>query len=256
MKLLTWNILAQATVPEALQAELAWANRLPSILQYLMSIRPDFICLQEVDLNSFESNFKSLLDVYTFQRHAVCMKGKHKRTSTFGNVTLWRTGDLVQTDEGSRSLHVVLKITEEETICISNVHFPAMPGLAGYYEKKKHYGSCAGRWAKLGCLNVILAGDFNDGLSFIDEDGKRAGLYMDVSCFGFQISEEELKKQTCKSFRGNIYNVDHVVSRANVVTKHIPQGFDVTTLPSASLPSDHLPVLYDVTISKILALAT
>ena len=95
-------------------------------------------------------------------------------------------------------------------------------------------------------IDVILAGDYNDGLSFRNEDGKLSGLYMDLTGLGFPIPDEELQKKTCKSFRGNIYNLDHVLSRTRIMTTYISQDLDVSKLPNKDIPSDHLPVLYEI----------
>ncbi len=245
MKLVSWNILAQSTIPDELQSALAWENRRPVIVKCLQNFNADFICLQEVELNTFESDFKELLTVYKFARHTVCMKGKYKRTNTFGNVTMWKTGQMTNMSQGSRSLHITLHLENGIEICISNVHFPAKGGLEGYLEKRKHLASCAAKW---NVLDVIVAGDFNDGLSFQTSDGKPSGLYTDFTCLGFVIPDEELKeKQTCKSFRGNIFNIDHVLSRATVVATYIPQDFGV----NSELPSDHIPVLYAVAFKQV-----
>lgn len=247
MQLLSWNILAQSTIPDELQETLKWEKRLPVILAYLKTIGADFVCLQEVVLNIFESDFKELFSIYEFARHAVCMKGKYKRTNTFGNVTLWKRGTKTEVLQGSRALHVKLQgIVKDRDVCISNVHLSAKPGFEGYVEKRRHFASCAEKWKT---LEVIVAGDYNDGLSF-QEDGEPAGLHRDFTCTGFLIPDEELKKQTCKSFHGNIYNLDHVLSRGSVVTTYIPQKFDVMSLPCKNLPSDHLPVLYGISINE------
>ncbi len=248
MMLVSWNILAQSTVPGELQEALAWEKRLPAILEYLLLLDADFICLQEVELNTFEDDFKDLITVYKFARHAVCMKGKHKRTNTFGNVTMWKKGTADIITHTSRNLHVDLHIADGQDICIYNVHFPAKPGFEGYIEKRRHLMSCVGKWDT---ANVIVAGDFNDGLCFKTEDGKLTGLHTDFTCLGFIIAEDEMKKQTCKSFRGNIYNVDHVLSRAGITTSYIPQLLDVNLLPCPKLPSDHLPILYKIVFAEV-----
>lgn len=206
-----------------------------------------FICLQEVNLETFESDFKELITKYKCERHAVCIKGKYKRTNIFGNVKLWQIEQFLQTSQGSRSLHVTLNLTKEQDLCISNVHFPAKPGLEGYLEKCKHLASCVQKWTT---LNVIVAGDFNDGLSYHGENGIVAGLHRDFTCLGFLIPDAELQKQTCKSFRGNIYNIDHVLARANIMVTYISQSFDVKDQPCQKLPSDHVPVLYEITFGK------
>jgi endonuclease/exonuclease/phosphatase family metal-dependent hydrolase len=108
--------------------------------------------------------------------------------------------------------------------------------------------SCVAKWD---CSNVIVAGDFNDGLSFTTTDGQPAGLCKDFLDAGFIIKGEELEKKTCNSFNGNVYNVDHVLSRQNVVSTFIPLGLDIMVLPSAKVPSDHLPILYELSFKKV-----
>ncbi len=251
MRLVTWNVLAQCTIPEELQEMLAWSKRLPFIIEYLKQTNADFICLQEIDLNTFESDFKDLINIYKFARHAVCIKGKHKRTNTFGNVTMWKIGQMISVQQGSRTLHVNLQLDQVSyPICISNLHFPAKPGLEGYLEKRRQLISCIDKWKT---LDVIVVGDFNDGLCFKDDDNEPAGLCADFKNLGFLLPEEELKKETCKSFRGRVYNVDHAISRANINTTYIPQpNLNIQCIPNEKIPSDHLPLYYLITLKEII----
>ncbi len=83
-RLLSWSC-------DVTKSDLNISKHLPAILDYIKSINAELVCLQEIELNTFESDFfKELLSVYKYARHLVCMRGKHKRTNTFGDVTMWK----------------------------------------------------------------------------------------------------------------------------------------------------------------------
>lgn len=237
MRIVSWNILAQPTVPEHLRETHDWKLRLPHIIGYLLKTNADIICLQEVLMCSFLNDFEPVLDRYCFAHHGVCVyKGKRKNES-FGNVTFWKphliTSDIRFT---KRCLHVKL-LCGERAFVVSNVHFPAAPGKEGYLLKSSCLNECSTAWDT---ETVLLCGDYNCGLAYM-EDNKHAGLHSDLTNNRFVIPEEELTKQTCKSFRGNVHNVDHVLARA-IEVHYIDQELDV----NKQFPSDHLPILYRV----------
>ncbi len=247
--MVSWNILSQSTLSDA-QHDFYWEIRLPGILKFLEDSNTNFIFLQEVDLEYFEKDFAQLLKKYQYLRHKLILTGKNKRTNTFGNVILWNIGQLSNSLVGSRSLHVELKFEKNENICLTNVHFPAKPGLEGYKEKSSHLLSCAKFWKDK--ENCIFGGDFNDGLSYKDKDGKIAGLALDVQQLGFSITDDEIKKQTCKSFRGTIYNVDHILVRGNIKSRFCYDSrLDINSIPNQMIPSDHLPIYYSLDVVEI-----
>jgi endonuclease/exonuclease/phosphatase family metal-dependent hydrolase len=274
---LSWNILSQSCIDESKLAQ-AWQVRLPKIINVLQKSNADIILLQEVDLEHFETNFDALFGMYQYERHKIILKGKRARTNPFGNVTMWRIGTLLTTTITSRCLHVELMLSKS-SIMVTNVHFPAKNGLEGYKEKLKHFISCTKIWKD--SIDIIFGGDFNDGLCFKNEIGEIIGLGSDVKEFKFEVPIEELQKNTCKSTNGKICNVDHILVRGNLKAVYLP-WFDVNEIPDNVaprdvnpvenshlpmvtnactressraqsdnlLPSDHIPILYKITIPE------
>lgn len=242
MRVVTWNILAQTTVPDGFKT---LNERLPCFLNYLQSVDADIVCLQEVMLSTFENDFKVLFKQYNATQHGVCIYKGKRQAETFGNVTLWKRDRYIKKDisTSKRCLHVKLVDLEQNVFVVSNVHLPAKPGLEGYMDKIKCLDQCVAFWD---IDDVLMVGDFNCGLAFKKEDGTFGGLHSDLVQLGFIISPTQLSKLTCKSFRGNIYNVDYVLGRGNFVATYLKQDLDVTSLPSDQIPSDHLPLLYFV----------
>jgi endonuclease/exonuclease/phosphatase family metal-dependent hydrolase len=244
-RILTWNILAQATLTDEQSSQLPWSKRLAGILKIILESNLDFILLQEVDLYNFEKDFAQLITKYEYERHHIIKTGKNKRTISFGNVTLWRLGRRINSFSSSRCLHVEIEINNTQSICLTNVHFPAKPGFEGYKEKKNHLVSCIKYWQQK--ENIIFGGDFNDSLSYQDAEGKTAGLALDISQLGFVILKEELEKKTCKSFRGNIHNLDHILVRGSltITLKLDISHVNINDIPNSIIPSDHLPMCYE-----------
>lgn len=237
----SWNLLAHSTVNES-KVDLAWSVRLPQILKLLQNSNAGLLLLQEVELSTFEQDFAPLLNDYKYERHKIVMKGKHSRTNSFGNVTMWKVGTLQRSSLTSRCVHVALMFESGTLVMISNVHFPAKNGLEGYLEKRTHLNSCVKTWGNQ--ENIIFAGDLNDGLDFRNAQG--GGLGEDVKALGFVLTVQELGKRTCKSSRtGLCYNVDHVLCRGQELKlTFIDHALDVSTIPNAIIPSDHLPIFY------------
>ncbi len=242
LTVLSWNILSQFTIEEG-KMELVWSKRLPRILELLTVSAADIICLQEVDLATFETSFAPLFSTYKYERHQIIPSGKNKRTNPFGNAILWKVGSASNVARSSRCLHVTLRLLHGFEFIVTNVHFPAKNGLEGYKEKYRHLESCTKVWKD--SLNVVFGGDFNDGLCFRDDTGI-IGLGHDVHELKFHVPPEELEKKTCKSFQGNIYNVDHVLVRGNLRSNYIPTKLDVSDIPNAAIPTDHLPIIYQI----------
>ncbi len=233
--IVSWNVLNHETLSDDVKLG-TWEDRKKTIISYLLSAPFDFILLQEVELDTFELDFKLLVESFKYLRH---VKTK-KRTNHFGNVILWRYGILLTSKINTKSLHVKLQFENKMELWISNVHLPATPGFIGFKEKVHHLKSCEYAWQK--DANVIVGGDFNDSFQLYDEC-----LQKEVIKMGFIISEEECKKETCKSMRTNIvYNLDHIVSKGNMKTTYIPSEFDVKNIPNVTVPSDHLPVVYTI----------
>ncbi len=239
--------------------------RVQTIIQILKDINADIMLLQEIDLATFELDFAPLLKEYQYERHKI----NKKRTNLFGNVTLWKIGKLINSTLSSRCLHITLQLENGFEFIVTNVHFPAKNGLDGYKEKYTHLLSCVKIWKDF--PNVIFGGDFNDSLCFKNEIGNIIGLGLDIPNLGFSISTQELEKKTCKNMiNGNIYNLDHILIRGNLKINYLDSkivlnqilpgmerssveldGNEVLRVPNSINPSDHIPVVYQVTIEMM-----
>ncbi len=138
--IVSWNILNQQTLSKDMTLHLgSWEERKKTINAYLLSAPFDYILLQEVELDTFELDFALLFENFVYFRH----ERTKQRTNHFGNVILWRNNaSLLSSKANTKSIHVQLQLKNKTQIWISNVHFPAKPGLEGYKEKLHHLKSC------------------------------------------------------------------------------------------------------------------
>jgi endonuclease/exonuclease/phosphatase family metal-dependent hydrolase len=228
MRILTWNILAQETLPED---AICWQQRLGKILQTILSIDADIILLQEVDLAMFNDDFAPLFD----QWHRVSHMINKKRTLHFGNATLWRRelGECDQVIERSRCLHVRLANSK---LIITNVHLPVGRGFEGCLNRMSHIESCKKVWQN--AREIIMGGDFNESMS------NPFGLVLDLRNFGFEF--HDLPKLTCRTFSGHVHDIDHLcyksVSFKFVGDPHLPSSLPYEI--DENNPSDHIPCVY------------
>src|SRR6185369_17269452 len=87
MKIVTWNILADRYFTKERYGSsdkilFDWTYRIQLVISNILSFDADIICLQEVELASFQKDFSSLLDRYSYVQHTVCKK----RSNPIGNV--------------------------------------------------------------------------------------------------------------------------------------------------------------------------
>ncbi len=116
--ILTWNILSEDYIRhdeyEHLQEKLEWNTRLSCILDLLSRTNSDVICLQEVSLKSFETDFKDLLKDYHYHGHVI----DKKRKSPMGNIILFRKKyTLLEKVIKTKAVHVKLQINDDFICC-------------------------------------------------------------------------------------------------------------------------------------------
>lgn len=221
MIVLSWNVFAQPYYERA-GGCVSEVTRMKQMCHVMTEIRPHIILLQEVNLNGFETHFKSLLNDYAYIRHVV----NKKRTNFMGNVTLFRNDSFVLLSHilATKSVHVKLQYGQRQ-LWVCNVHLTAR--YTNESVRVKEMQSVMSRCES----DLILGGDFNDDL--LNPNGVRAHLPD-----GYPICTEP----TCKSWT-RIFRADHILARR--VTP-IPFWVDVTTVPNEGCMSDHIPVLAKV----------
>jgi endonuclease/exonuclease/phosphatase family metal-dependent hydrolase len=232
MRVVSWNILAQETLPET---AIPFSIRLARILETLFQIDADIIFLQEVTVESFEEHFAPLFH----DRHHACHHKSKKRTCSFGNAILWKKtlGGSNLVIERSRCIHVSLI---NYPILLTNMHLPTGAGLSGYHTRLTHIQSCKKVWQNYN--HTIMGGDLNEGL------WNPFGIAADIRNLGFTVHDEP--KLSCRSFAGNVYDIDHICLKG---MKFVGQPSIPLSLPNKvdeSHPSDHVPVVYEIQTSS------
>lgn len=227
---MTWNLLADEFYRQ--KGKVQWADRLMIIIHSIIyKVKPDILLLQEVTLDTFETDFTVLSEFYLSHIH----KRHKKRSSPIGNAILYtKDFTLISSKTNTRSLHVKLKIADT-TICISNVHLSA--GVTTkQHERIKEITSCLAAWDTED--TVIIGGDFND--DFRDPQGIASLL----SKFTPPIS-----RVTCTA-RNSSYNFDHILIKGKLVAEQLPMLIDIVKnpIPNAIIPSDHLPVINKISL--------
>ncbi len=173
--------------PESLVGNLlSWnVNGIKSekIIEVLSQYNSDVICLQEVNLFTYDSDFTTFLNKYNyeFKRSIVTWKS-HQNPNVkcvFGNVTMFKRNlfKCLQVVRSNKVIHCKLvKIEEKEELetdfetIITNVHFPAclpQDRLRNFILCRKQYGDLVapnGLYEIVVKSNIILVGDFNDDL--------------------------------------------------------------------------------------------
>ena len=223
----SWNILAQryASSPRD-----DWETRLIKIFFRLQDENDTIVCLQEVELEGFRSDFLYLCRKcgYNYVIHEV----NKKRPNPIGNVILWKAIMFTATDPWSNSTSVGVSLWHDgKELQVASVHLKA-----GDHEETR-ISQLRSTLKYLKGPRVLLTGDFNDNL--------KGGLT--ESLVSFDIHETPAG---CWA-RGQWCNFDQVVTK----------GFDVevdlklcgeTPIPSAVDPSDHLPLSFTLLEPKVL----
>lgn len=239
---LTWNLLAQR-YSKGLNVK-PWNERLQIILHFLLSKDFDIICLQEVDLVSFDNDFQCIFDKYNVIVHKI----DKNRSNVIGNAILCKKSkfDIIDTKLASYAIFTKLREIEQDTQIIEqnsnrdmlliNVHLKA--GLkSGLSTRISQLNSCLKRSKSFNTSNVIICGDFND--NFSDETLKK--ILIDN---GFTLSFDNNKK-TCVFRDGSFWNFDHVAS-SKVNCVYLEESNVSSKIPSDDILSDHFPIIFQI----------
>ena len=229
MKIVSYNILAQRFVKsEDIES---FDVRVIKIIDNIASVDPSVICLQEVELSSFQVDFYELLKKYDFHGHVV----SKKRSSPIGNVILWKKEhDKISTLNTSASVLVSLMINGLQ-ILIANVHLKAQL-INGEKQRLQQLVSV------LKHNPDIICGDFNDTLAeeraayrMLNENYKI--LTPGLTCYA---------KDSCNYFINKPYwPFDHFAYKAALLTSAyvLPSNLDCI-IPNDIYPSDHLMIVF------------
>lgn len=244
LTVLTWNILAACyakpdrypeTIPEWLEPE----RRIAGISGRLESLAPGLICLQEVERVAFEAIRARLPVPYT--AHLALREGKPDGCATLVRADLARAREerVLRYSDGSGYLALLLTIEGGGRVLgVANTHLkwdpPGTPSKrqTGLRQVAELLAMCAA----LACDAWIVCGDLNvTPTTEVVALLKRSGLAHAHAAALAPTSNANLNART----------LDYLFHSASLRAEPVPLPSigDRTPLPSASEPSDHLPVV-------------
>ena len=197
---ITWNIMNQ----KYSIYQISWLERLNKIIEIISNY--EIIFLQEVELDSFESDFSELFSIYNYYRHE---KSK-KRTNHMGNVTLWKKSYTI-TETFQTSCAVFTNING---VMYANIHLKAGLNSGKVIRSKQIWSVCS----KLTHDKKVIVGDFNDETCELDS---------------YNVLNKTFK--TCYTKEGN-FDFDHILFMG-VDVKLVENKFEFSV-------SDHIPVVF------------
>ena len=216
LKIVTWNILAdryftKERYTSADKILFDWTYRIQLVISNILSFDADVICLQEVELATFKTDFLPLFDRYSYVQHTVCKK----RSNPIGNVILSKYS-IRLLKETTHSI-----IAQVEDIRIANTHLSVdsddVTKLAQLSKLVTEFGK-----------DLFLVGDFNSNFSdSFDLDGYGITRY-----------------RTCKT-RFNWHEFDYIMIPSDYSVRYSLPIKDAN-IPSSKNPSDHLPLIANI----------
>lgn len=218
---------------------ISWDYRLPIILKSIITENADVILLQEIELASFENDFSSLFDTYSFWRHEI----SKKRTNHIGNVILWRN-NLIPEKKTATSCSLIIEFNDFWAI---NVHLKA--GLtSGEKDRVCQVKSLLKNvnWQKPG----FISGDFNDVLnSPCQYNVATQGLVAkELSKFQIHSNLNSCYVYNKEHNSNNYWTFDHVISHKLQVA--IKNRTSDIPFPNETEPSDHLMMVFEISADK------
>ena len=249
LSIISYNILAQRyTLPHintryahvSNKNHLDWPYRKNLLIEFFSKTNADILCLQEVEIDSFEKDFGTTCNLlgYDYFRHTV----NKKRTAPIGNVTLWKKNILSSTYSLETSCGIInhLCVLGNYTCQVINIHLRAGLSISNEQERKNQLISIIKKSSESHHPSLII-GDFNDELN---ENGLLCPLLKEFTMHN--------KQKTCcvtshppnedfPSGKINFFAFDHVVSKGlNIKIETLSPN--ETLIPNESHPSDHYPL--------------
>ncbi len=246
MRVISYNTLAQRYVDPYIKTRykyvthtecLTWVCRKSLLMEQIDKTNADIVCLQEVELETFEDDFLEFIYRmnYNYNRHTI----SKTRSSPIGNITMWKKNKYNCSNFIQKSCALINTITDTETnesIIIANVHL-----RVGLYTHEIDRSNQLLSVLKL--KPDIICGDFNDDL-------KEVGLlYAIIIKNDYSINSNQL---TCSVYNEHDKNT-HWFSFDNAIIKNqihkiikVNKYNKIRQIPNKKHPSDHLPLIFVV----------
>lgn len=245
ISIVTYNVLAQRWVDPYVKERygyvvnleyLSWQYRRQLIVKELMELDSDVICLQEIELGTFEEDFSELLSGYDYVKHII----SNARTNPVGNVILWKRNKFSCEESLQRSSAVIVVLKGlGGKVKIANIHLKAgretfekerVPQLKSTLKKNPD----------------VICGDFNDEL-------EETGLLYPLLSVNYVIpvrhkSTSVYYAKEDKIFH-NFWAFDHIVVKSSIGNIKINKQNLIEKIPDKNYPSDHILLYGILTIS-------
>jgi mRNA deadenylase 3'-5' endonuclease subunit Ccr4 len=240
MRVATYNILATAYIrpgfyPNTPAELLTPAKRLPALVQRVLGLGADLLCLQEVDRDGL-SALRAALEPQGYQLRYLPKRGRRPDgCATFVRglpVAGWR--ELAYGDGSGHVALILETFAGTEKLHVANTHIKWDPPETPY-EDRHAVRQLRELMQTLGDGHLILAGDFNVvPQDPVMDELREAGLRQSF----------ESHALTCVA-NGRARKLDYLLHSAGLRARPdpVPRLSDSTVMPSASEPSDHLPLV-------------
>lgn len=214
MRILSYNILANRYY----EGKMGWPERLEMIKRKLYTVA-DIICLQGVELNDVDGELGAFLNQlgYRYVRHTV----DKNRTNPIGNLTAWKGLNYAKHKTNSSAVVVWF-----DNLVLANVHLKA--GIYTHSEVRNSQLRSIMRYNP-----DVIVGDFNDD------------FVINPAPNGYHRSESTLTVFT-KDIEPCFWAFDHCFSKWPV---HTNAEMIYGPIPDNIEPSDHIPVLFDISLT-------
>jgi mRNA deadenylase 3'-5' endonuclease subunit Ccr4 len=164
ISVMTYNILSQKYIKRRSRNDLSLDNRMNKIVQEIISLDADIVCLQEANLEVFRKYITKIPKYY--------FKYSGNSDSTFLNIICYKnekfkcekfhTYDLnIYSIDGNRGVNYAIleDILKKKKVYVCNIHLPWKPKYE--FHRCKILAKVFEDIASLNVPNIILAGDFN-----------------------------------------------------------------------------------------------
>lgn len=247
MKILTFNVLAQryydkeSTVQNGMKYY-EWDYRLRQIINAIVEADADIICLQEVEINTFNQDY---VTIFTNGYKCVGHEINDKRTSPIGNFVFWKSSKFDVTEFINTSCANIITLKDSvtnEQIKLANVHL-----RAGMF-KPDSIKTRVSQFKSI-CKNKpdIICGDLNDNFSNNPElveliDGHKYVIHNNYhTCYTYD-----------KNMNDFLWCFDNILTLSNVFNVKIKKcpSLKNKKIPDDDNPSDHLPLMINLERAK------
>jgi mRNA deadenylase 3'-5' endonuclease subunit Ccr4 len=230
MKVVSYNVLAQRYSKADDNIYTQWDYRINNINIYLSEMDSDIVCLQEVELATFQTDYTNLMNKYDSLAHMV----SKKRTSPIGNVIFWKKdkySDIMRKTTSCSVIITLKNLLTEKIITIANVHLKA-----GRECGDTRYNQLA---PVMKDKPDIICGDFNDEF---ESESKIVGLVKDHN---YTITNTQLT--CCAREDDNTISYvcyDNILSKNHKISLEKCKDIQGLIIPDENNFSDHIPICF------------